>query len=163
RQLFVRSTGRSSRGASTTRTCSSAEKALARSSPLSVWRRPSYANGAARAKRGRGSSELPRRLTSQALGRAGSARRAPGPCRATTTRPIPPEGVVIEPGLHTPQQLGRRTVETKDISIDQIRALVLSRSAFAPHEGRAKVFIIRRADELSVSAANALLKTLEEP
>ncbi|MEO7109229.1 MAG: DNA polymerase III subunit delta', partial [Polyangiaceae bacterium] len=28
---------------------------------------------------------------------------------------------------------------------------------------RAKVFIIRRAEELSISAANALLKTLEEP
>ncbi|HEX3343406.1 MAG TPA: hypothetical protein VHS09_02485, partial [Polyangiaceae bacterium] len=36
-------------------------------------------------------------------------------------------------------------------------------SAFAPHEGRAKVFIVRRAEELSISAANALLKTLEEP
>jgi DNA polymerase-3 subunit delta' len=41
--------------------------------------------------------------------------------------------------------------------------LVLARAAFAPHEGRAKVFIIRRAEELSISAANALLKTLEEP
>src|SRR5205085_11813827 len=41
--------------------------------------------------------------------------------------------------------------------------LVLARAAFAPHEGRAKVFVVRRADELSVSAANALLKTLEEP
>ena len=28
---------------------------------------------------------------------------------------------------------------------------------------RAKVFILRRAEELSISAANALLKTLEEP
>jgi DNA polymerase-3 subunit delta' len=40
---------------------------------------------------------------------------------------------------------------------------VLARAAFPPHEGRAKVFLIRRAEELSVSAANALLKTLEEP
>ena len=38
-----------------------------------------------------------------------------------------------------------------------------SAPAFAPHEGRAKVFIVRRAEELSTSAANALLKTLEEP
>jgi DNA polymerase III subunit delta' len=41
--------------------------------------------------------------------------------------------------------------------------VVLARAAFPPHEGRAKVFIIRRAEELSISAANALLKTLEEP
>jgi DNA polymerase-3 subunit delta' len=70
---------------------------------------------------------------------------------------------VIERGLYSPQSIGRRTPETQDISIDQIRTLVLARSAFAPHEGRAKVFIIRRAEELSISAANALLKTLEEP
>lgn len=78
-------------------------------------------------------------------------------------RPVHPDIVVIERGLYAPQTIGRRTPETQDISIDQIRTLVLSRSAYAPHEGRAKVFIIRRAEELSVSAANALLKTLEEP
>jgi DNA polymerase-3 subunit delta' len=78
-------------------------------------------------------------------------------------RPVHPDVVVIERGLYAPQSIGRRTAETQDISIDQIRALVLARSAFAPHEGRAKVFIIRRAEELSISAANALLKTLEEP
>jgi DNA polymerase-3 subunit delta' len=83
--------------------------------------------------------------------------------RDDTHRPLHPDVVVIERGLYTPQQLGRRTPETQDISIDQVRMLVLARSAFAPHEGRAKVFIIRRAEELSVSAANALLKTLEEP
>jgi DNA polymerase III subunit delta' len=40
---------------------------------------------------------------------------------------------------------------------------VLARASFGPHEGRAKVFIVRNADELSTAAANALLKTLEEP
>ncbi len=78
-------------------------------------------------------------------------------------RPVHPDVVVIERGLYAPQSIGRRTPETQDISIDQIRTLVLSRAAYAPHEGRAKVFIIRRAEELSISAANALLKTLEEP
>jgi DNA polymerase-3 subunit delta' len=78
-------------------------------------------------------------------------------------RPVHPDVIVIERGLYSPQSIGRRTPETQDISIDQIRTLVLARSAFAPHEGRAKVFIIRRAEELSISAANALLKTLEEP
>jgi DNA polymerase-3 subunit delta' len=76
---------------------------------------------------------------------------------------VHPDIVVIERGLYTAQMLGRRTPETQEISIDQIRTLVLSRAAYAPHEGRAKVFIVRRVEELSTSAANALLKTLEEP
>jgi DNA polymerase-3 subunit delta' len=71
--------------------------------------------------------------------------------------------VVLERGLYEPSTIGRRTPETQDLSIDQVRALVLARAAFPPHEGRAKVFIIRRAEELSQAAANALLKTLEEP
>lgn len=83
--------------------------------------------------------------------------------RAEDRRPVHPDVVVIERGLYLPQTIGRRTPETQDISIDQIRTLVLARAAFAPHEGRAKVFVVRRAEELSTSAANALLKTLEEP
>ena len=83
--------------------------------------------------------------------------------REEERRPIHPDIVVIERGLYAPQTIGRRTPESQDISIDQIRTLVLSRAAYAPHEGRAKVFVVRRVEELSVSAANALLKTLEEP
>ncbi len=97
--------------------------------------------------------------------------KACGACSACTRavpsaeerRPLHPDIVVIERGLYPPATIGRRTPETQDISIDQIRTLVLARSAFAPHEGKAKVFIVRRAEELSISAANALLKTLEEP
>jgi DNA polymerase-3 subunit delta' len=77
--------------------------------------------------------------------------------------PLHPDVVVLERGLYEPAAIGRRTPETQDISVDQVRTLVLARAAFAPHEGRAKVFIVRRADELSPTAANALLKTLEEP
>jgi DNA polymerase-3 subunit delta' len=83
--------------------------------------------------------------------------------REEERRPVHPDIIVIERGLYAPQTIGRRTPETQDISIDQIRTLVLSRAAYAPHEGRAKVFIVRRVEEMSVSAANALLKTLEEP
>ncbi|MFO0643123.1 MAG: DNA polymerase III subunit delta' [Polyangiaceae bacterium] len=77
--------------------------------------------------------------------------------------PVHPDVVVLERGLYEPAQIGRKSPESKEISIDQVRALVLARAAFPPHEGRAKVFVVRRADELSISAANALLKTLEEP
>jgi DNA polymerase-3 subunit delta' len=94
-----------------------------------------------------------------------------GTCRACVRavprgeggRPAHPDVTVIARGLYDPVTIGRRTPETQDISIDQIRTLVLARSAFAPTEGKAKVFLVRRAEELSLSAANALLKTLEEP
>ncbi len=78
-------------------------------------------------------------------------------------RPVHPDVIVLERGLYEPAQIGRRTPENQDISVDQVRTLVLSRAAFPPHEGRAKVVIVRRAEEFSTSAANALLKTLEEP
>jgi DNA polymerase-3 subunit delta' len=102
--------------------------------------------------------------------RAPDGERACGSCSACT-RAIPtesgltrhPDVIVLARGLYLPAQIGRRTEETQDLSIDQIRTLVLARAAFPPHEGRAKVFVIRRAEELSAAAANALLKTLEEP
>jgi DNA polymerase-3 subunit delta' len=83
--------------------------------------------------------------------------------RQGETRPVHPDVVVLERGLYEPATIGRRSPESQDISIDQVRTLVLSRASFPPYEGRAKVFVVRRAEELSVAAANALLKTLEEP
>ena len=83
--------------------------------------------------------------------------------RPEERRPVHPDVTVLERGLYEPTTIGRRTPETQDVSIDQVRTLVLARAAFPPHEGRAKVFLVRRAEELSASAANALLKTLEEP
>ena len=83
--------------------------------------------------------------------------------RSGERTPLHPDVVVLERGLYDPAAIGRRSPETQDISVDQVRALVLSRAAFAPHEGRARVFIVRRAEELSIAASNALLKTLEEP
>ncbi len=83
--------------------------------------------------------------------------------RAGEGRPVHPDVAVLERGLYDPAAIGRRSPETQDLSIDQVRAVVLARAAFAPHEGHAKVFIVRRAEELSTAAANALLKTLEEP
>ncbi len=103
--------------------------------------------------------------------RAAGAADACGECRACVRavprpgegRPLHPDVVVLERGLYDPVTIGRRSPETQDLSIDQVRVLVLARAAFPPLEGRAKVFIVRRAEELSSAAANALLKTLEEP
>jgi len=103
--------------------------------------------------------------------RAADAADACGACSPCTRalprpgadRPTHPDVVVLERGLYEPATIGRRSPESQDISIDQVRTLVLARASFPPYEGRAKVFIVRRAEELSASAANALLKTLEEP
>lgn len=48
------------------------------------------------------------------------------------------------------------------IPIDDIRALI-QRSGLRPFEAKCKVFLIQNADRLKKEAANALLKTLEEP
>jgi len=99
--------------------------------------------------------------SSEACGTCSSCVRAvPRPGEPT---PRHPDVVLIERGLYDPATLGRRSPEAQEISIDQVRTLVLARAAFPPREGRAKVFIVRRAEELGRSAANALLKTLEEP
>jgi len=77
--------------------------------------------------------------------------------------PLHPDLVLIERGLYPPELIGRSRPEISEISVDQVRRRILSHGSFGPHEGLARVFLIRRAEELSISAANALLKTLEEP
>jgi DNA polymerase-3 subunit delta' len=74
--------------------------------------------------------------------------------------PLHPDVVLVERGLYQ-GLLGAS--ETTGISVEQIRRVVLGRMGFPPHEGRALVFIVRDADQLTQQAANALLKTLEEP
>jgi DNA polymerase-3 subunit delta' len=113
-------------------------------------------------------------LTALALGRALLC-EAPTPlaceqcsaCKraATFTQqepPLPahPDLLLVERGLY---RSVLNASETSGISIEQVRRIVLSRVGFAPHEGRAIVCIVRAAEELTASAANALLKTLEEP
>jgi DNA polymerase-3 subunit delta' len=74
--------------------------------------------------------------------------------------PVHPDVVLLQRGLYR----GRISVnEATGISIEQVRRIVLETVGYGPHEGRARVFIVRDAEELTVSAANALLKTLEEP
>ena len=52
--------------------------------------------------------------------------------------------------------------ESKNIRIDQIRALIEAMT-LSSHYGRYKVVILNPADAMNIAAANALLKTLEEP
>ena len=52
--------------------------------------------------------------------------------------------------------------KSRMVRVDQIRALIAFAAA-SPQVGQRKVAIIDRADQLNINAANALLKTLEEP
>ena len=52
--------------------------------------------------------------------------------------------------------------ETRQIKIEQIR-LLEDRLAQGPNESRALVIVIDEAERLNIAAANALLKSLEEP
>jgi len=52
--------------------------------------------------------------------------------------------------------------QTNNLLIDQVRELQ-RQAALSPVEARHKVFILRRIEQATAPAANALLKTLEEP
>ncbi|MBI2953169.1 MAG: DNA polymerase III subunit delta' [Chloroflexi bacterium] len=55
-----------------------------------------------------------------------------------------------------------KTGKSRSIKIEQIRELQRD-TALLPYEGQWKVYIIRNAEDMSIEAANCLLKTLEEP
>jgi len=91
-------------------------------------------------------------------------------CKRAVTRspgrpasPLHPDVAVVARNFYPAAAIGRKSDEASEISVDQVRTIVLSHASFTAHEGRAKVFIVKNADELSTGAANALLKTLEEP
>jgi DNA polymerase-3 subunit delta' len=67
----------------------------------------------------------------------------------------------IAAGGH-PDVVEVRPEDKSVIGIDQIRE-VAARASLRPYEGRTKVWILDPADKMQEPAANALLKTLEEP
>ena len=67
----------------------------------------------------------------------------------------------VAAGLH-PDVTEVRPEGKTVITIDQIRE-VTARAALRPYEGRTKVFILDPAELMQEPAANAILKTLEEP
>ena len=97
-----------------------------------------------------------------ACGRCGACHRAVTLSSDDPRVPLHPDVVLLGRGLYR-GLLGSNSSEATGISVEQVRRIVLSRVGFPPHEGRALVFIVREADEITVQAANALLKTLEEP
>jgi DNA polymerase III subunit delta' len=85
------------------------------------------------------------------------------PRKDANGRSVHPDFAPVARGMYDPAAIGRKSQETQDISVDQVRTVVLARIALGPVLGVARLFLVREADELSVAAANALLKTLEEP
>jgi DNA polymerase-3 subunit delta' len=96
-------------------------------------------------------------------GRCSACHRAVTLADERPRSPLHPDVMIIERAFYPPEMFTPPKNETAQISIEQIRTIVLAHAAYPSHEGKARVFIIRRAEELSIGAANALLKTLEEP
>ncbi len=67
----------------------------------------------------------------------------------------------IHPDVVTLQPEGEGA--TQKVKIGTIRDQVVARVGLPPHEGRARIYLIEEAGAMQVAAANALLKTLEEP
>ena len=69
----------------------------------------------------------------------------------------------IAGGLHPDVQTLERQGPSQTIPIEVIRKHVIPSLGLPPHEARARLFLIEEATSLLDPAANALLKTLEEP
>ena len=101
------------------------------------------------------------RAGARACGECSACQRAVTLAEDEPRVPQHPDVVLVQRGLYPQNIIGAS--EATGISVEQIRRVVLGRSGFPPHEGRALVFIVKDAHELTIQAANSLLKTLEEP
>jgi len=94
------------------------------------------------------------------VGKRAAARWIAGTSLGASSTPLPDHGEAMpeHADLHwitTPE-------DKQSIGIEQIRELV-ARMSLTSYEGGSKVAIIEPANEMTVNAANSLLKTLEEP
>ena len=69
----------------------------------------------------------------------------------------------IAAGIHPDVVTLVREGAAQIVPIESVRNNVIARVGFPPHEGTVRVFIVVEASALAPPAANALLKTLEEP
>jgi hypothetical protein len=69
----------------------------------------------------------------------------------------------IAAGIHPDVVTLVREGAAQIVPIESVRSQVIARVGFPPHEGALRVFIVEEATALAPPAANALLKTLEEP
>lgn len=69
----------------------------------------------------------------------------------------------IAAGIHPDVVTLVREGAAQIVPIESVRNQVIARMGLPPHEGVVRVFIVEEATSLAPPAANALLKTLEEP
>ncbi len=135
--------------------------------PTTTARAPLLLHGAA----GIGLWDALRQRAADALcERPGAAGAACGRCAACRLRDagthpdrfaLLPEALAIEVGEAAPAERGA-SPPSRDIAIDSVRRLV-DWSHATSHRGRARVALVYPLDAMAAPAANALLKTLEEP
>ena len=69
----------------------------------------------------------------------------------------------IVAGIHPDVVTLVREGAAQIVPIESVRSQVIARLGLPPHEGPIRVFVVEEATSLAPPAANALLKTLEEP
>jgi len=69
----------------------------------------------------------------------------------------------IASGIHPDVVTLVREGAAQIVPIESVRNQVIARMGLPPHEGDVRVFLVEEATSLAPPAANALLKTLEEP
>ena len=69
----------------------------------------------------------------------------------------------IASGIHPDVVTLVREGAAQIVPIESVRNQVIARLGLPPHEGEVRVFLVEEATSLAPPAANALLKTLEEP
>jgi DNA polymerase III delta' subunit len=69
----------------------------------------------------------------------------------------------IAAGIHPDVVTLAREGAAQIVPIESVRNQVIARLGLPPHEGEVRVFIVEEATSMAPPAANALLKTLEEP
>ena len=101
--------------------------------------------------------------TALALAMALSCRRAPGEGCGDDPGAMCEPCAKIATGIHPDVVTLVREGAAQIVPIESVRNQVIARIGFPPHEGEIRVFIVEEATALAPPAANALLKTLEEP
>ena len=101
--------------------------------------------------------------TAIALAMALSCQRAPGDGCDGDPDAMCGACAKIAGGIHPDVVTLAREGAAQIVPIESVRNQVIARLGFPPHEGAIRVFLIEEATAIAPPAANALLKTLEEP
>jgi len=98
-----------------------------------------------------------RRMAARAVAASLNCETGPVACGAC------PSCRVMAAGNHPDLHVVSRREGKKEIVIEQVREEILEKAWLKPFSGRFSAFIVDGAEEMNATAANAFLKTLEEP